>query len=154
LQAPFDSNADSNPELALQQDIRGPGRLPVHRWRGVAIKVQGDGDGSVAQHIGHQLGVDPLPQQQRGGAMPEIVKTDVGKASPLQEPPEGPPDKVSGLYGVAYSVGEDEAATRVSLGRSNPSLGLAKASSPHSRGDTSGGRTHAQRSEPGNARLT
>ena len=41
------------------------------------VSIEGYGDGGVPQKLLGELGVHALPEQQRGGGVPEVVETDV-----------------------------------------------------------------------------
>jgi hypothetical protein len=60
----------------------------------VGIGVEGDGYGSVPEHLGYYLWVDVLSEQERGARMPEVVEADLRQSRPLQERLERAPGEV------------------------------------------------------------
>src|SRR5215210_3101539 len=48
-------------------------RRVAHSWEDVAVGVEGDRYGGVAEELLHDLGVDPSREEQRSAGVPEIV---------------------------------------------------------------------------------
>ncbi len=49
----------------------------MERGNQVAVGIQGKGDGTMLQHLTHDLGMRSLCEEERGGGVPEIVKADI-----------------------------------------------------------------------------
>jgi len=94
--------------LRGQKGVHRLRRLPVHCGRGVAVEVEGNGDLTVSQYVGHELGVHPLAEKQGSGRVAQVVKTDAGQVGLLQQAAEGASDKDGRLYGPAHLVGKDK----------------------------------------------
>jgi hypothetical protein len=95
--------------LAAEQPAHGLGRDRVHGGGDVGVQVQGDADLAVAEQVAHDLGVDALPQQQRGAAVAQVVEADAGQASAIKQRVEAPLPQVVWGERLAEGVGEDQA---------------------------------------------
>jgi hypothetical protein len=51
----------------------------------VRVGLEGDGYGSVPEHLGHYLWVDVLDEQQRGACVPEVVEAYLWQSRPLEQ---------------------------------------------------------------------
>ena len=90
--------------------LQGLNRLLLHVREQVRVDVQGDADGGVSEHLGDDLGVDVLREQQRGAGMAEVVKANLWQPRVLQERLEGAVAEVRGVYDGLGLGGEDQAS--------------------------------------------
>jgi hypothetical protein len=70
----------------------------------IGVGVQGHRYGRVPEELLDELRVDPSAQEQRGARVPDVVETDVGQASLLEERLEGTLDQVLGVQGRSRRV--------------------------------------------------
>ena len=56
----------------------------MERGNQMAVGVQGKGDGTMPEHLTHDLGMRSLCEEERGGGVPEIVKADMGQAGTFE----------------------------------------------------------------------
>jgi hypothetical protein len=75
----------------------------------VTVSIQRDRDGGVPEHLGDDLRVYALRQQQRGAGVPEVVEADLRQPGPPKQGFPVPVVQVVAVRGVAPRVGEDEA---------------------------------------------
>ena len=57
-----------------QGALHSAGGLALHVGQHMAVSVQCDGDGGVAQQFLHDLRMETLRQQKGGAGVPEVVK--------------------------------------------------------------------------------
>src|SRR5215212_7997879 len=77
----------------------------------MAVGVQGDGYGGVAEHLGDDLRIYVAGQEQGGARMPEVVEAGMGrKTGTFEKPREGAVSEVGGVDETTRLVGEDETA--------------------------------------------
>ena len=82
----------------------------IHAGEHVTVRIEGDGDGRVAQKFLHELGVDAAGEQDRGARVPEVVEADRRQARALQGPLERAVGQQVGAEEAAGAIGEDETA--------------------------------------------
>ena len=82
-----------------QSRHRGGGLFGESRY-GVGVNVESNGDGSVAQAIGHHLGMNPSRESQSGMSVAQVVQMDLWQSGLLHRRPEG----------FAHPLGMDELA--------------------------------------------
>jgi hypothetical protein len=75
----------------------------------VAVGVEGDLDGGVAQKLGNELHVHALPQQERGARVPKVVETERPRqtgpfGADLERPVEVAPAHGGPDLGVEYEA--------------------------------------------------
>ena len=70
-----------------QEIVHGARRISLHGRRYVRIEIQRNRDGRVAEHLGDDLGVDSLPEQQRRRRVPQVVLVPTSAQTRLCRPP-------------------------------------------------------------------
>ena len=61
------------------------GGLALEMRQDVAVGVQGEADAGVAESLLNDLGMDALLQHERGRRVAQIMESDLGQASPLEQ---------------------------------------------------------------------
>jgi hypothetical protein len=51
------------------------------------IQIKGDADRGMAQHFRDHLGMDTLQEQESGGSMAQVIKTNRWEAWQMESPP-------------------------------------------------------------------
>jgi hypothetical protein len=59
----------------------------MHRRCGVAVEVEGDRHGGVAEHLGDELRMHTLAEQERRRCMARVVRSHDRNARMLEKPP-------------------------------------------------------------------
>ena len=101
--------------------------LSLHRRRDVAVEVEGRADASVAQHLGYDLGVYALTQQERSGGVAQVMEANARQPSPLQQRKERPTQKVPCLDGSSDLVREKKVVVLPSRAQGEALLSLGYA---------------------------
>jgi hypothetical protein len=91
---------------STQGFFEGACRAVLHVGEHVGVGVQGDGYAGMPQHLGDNLRVDVLREQQRGARMPKIVKAYLGQARPLEQGLEEMSGDVAQIKRLTYLRGE------------------------------------------------
>ena len=83
MPSPFYTNCYTN---ALREGVlHRCGRLVPHVGEHVRIGVQGYGDASVPKHLGDDLGVNILGQEQGRASVAQVVEPNIGQPGTLQQ---------------------------------------------------------------------
>ena len=82
------------------------------------VRVKGDGDAGVPQHLGDHLRVHVLGEQERGARVPEVVEGYLRQACPLEQGLETARGNVAAVQRLPYFRREFEAvlAPQTALG--------------------------------------
>jgi Phage Terminase len=84
-----------------QQCVQRCRRLAVHRRRRMAVGVERDRDGGVAEHLRDELRMDTLAEHQRRARMSSVMRSDHRDVGPLEQ---SVPARVDGRDGERPSV--------------------------------------------------
>ena len=60
--------------VEFEGSVHRLGRMPLHVWEHVAVNLQRDRNVRMAEQLGYYLGVYPLPEQERGSRVSQIVE--------------------------------------------------------------------------------
>lgn len=85
--------------MSSQGVVHRPGCDVPHAGYHVAVGVEGDADVGVPEHLGDDLRVDALREQQGGAGVPQVVEANVRQPRLLEERLEVPRDEVLRVVG-------------------------------------------------------
>jgi hypothetical protein len=79
----------------------------------------------VSEQLLDELGMDALPQEQRGADVAEVVKADLGQPRPFEERRERPRSEVGGVVDRASLRAEDQPLVPLGVARPPDLLDLS-----------------------------
>jgi hypothetical protein len=92
----------------LGQRVFHSGGFSAHAGQHVGVRIEGDGDGSVAEELLYEFRVYVSLEQERGTRVPEVVEGDLWHAGTLEERCERPVTEVGGINEAAALAREHE----------------------------------------------